>query len=57
MPDLPRVIDLADFRKDEQGPQPSESLMFLKAYMQIKEPRQRAAVSALVEKILAEQDQ
>ncbi len=57
MPRFPRVIDLADFRKDGQGPLPGESLVFLKAYMQIKDPRQREAVFAFVEKILAEQDQ
>lgn len=57
MTDVPKMIDLADFRKGEHPPEPGETLSFLKAYMQIKDPRQKDAVVSMIEKILAEQAQ
>jgi hypothetical protein len=53
----PGIIDLAAFRnKDARGPDPAETLLLVKAFMRIKDPKQRAAVMAMIEKILAEQD-
>lgn len=54
---FPKVIDLADFRKPGYGPKPGETLEMLKSYMQIKDPRQREAVAAFIEKIVAGQSQ
>lgn len=58
MSDLPpEIIDLAAFRKkDARGPDPAETLLLVKAYMRIKDPKRRAAVMAVIEKILDEQD-
>lgn len=55
--DFPNVINLADYRKGDEGPQPGETLEFLKAYMQIRDPKQREAVVRLVGEILTKQDQ
>ena len=53
----PDIIDLAAFRKkDGRGPDPAETLLLVKAFMRITDPKQRATVMAMIEKILAEQD-
>lgn len=53
----PKVIDLASFRQGTNAPEPGETLDFLKAYMQIKRAKDREAVKAMVQDILAGQDQ